>query len=371
MTGELTLQTHNRPQKLSLKSALKFAFLGLAVATLPSLPACTPSSANPKPNLVYKDAPKPEIVAKINGQEITLDELIGDEKLAFHELKKREHEMLMDRFNAILEEKLVTAEAEKAGISKEEFLKKNVIKGEIKIEDKDYKDFLKDKRIPESQLNDKLKDRIMDALREQKRGEFVQAFLAKVTENNPVEVYLKKPKLQVNVEVGQAPLWGKEDAPVTIIEFSDFQCPFCMRAHETVNEVKKKYAGKVKLAFKHFPLPMHKQARPASEASMCIHEQSPDKFWKYSDLLFANQKSLDDPNLEKFAKDVGIDVGKYKDCLNAKKFADLVQQDLSYGEKLGVRSTPTFFVNGQIISGAQPLEAFAEMIDEELEAKKN
>ncbi|NDF14847.1 DsbA family protein [bacterium] len=148
--------------------------------------------------------------------------------------------------------------------------------------------------------------------------------------------------------------------------FSDFQCPFCSRAAKTVSEIKKKYGNKVKLVFKHFPLPMHQQAGPASEASMCVFEQNKDKFWKFHDMAFEKQSSLDNDSLVKYAKAVGADEKKFKECFEGKKFSEAVKADLAYGEKLGVRSTPTFFVNGQLLSGALPIDQFSEVIDEEL-----
>ena len=191
-------------------------------------------------------------------------------------------------------------------------------------------------------------------------------YVAKLSKDNPIEIYFRKPKLEMNVEVGQAPAFGKKDAKVKIIVFSDFQCPFCGRAAETVSEVKKKFGNKTQVAFKHFPLPMHKDAKPASEASMCVNEQSSDKFWKFHDLAFKNQDKLNSEGLEKLAKDSGADVAKFKECMGAKKFADFVKTDLEYGEKIGVRSTPTFFINGQLIAGAVPFEQFAETINEAL-----
>jgi protein-disulfide isomerase len=172
------------------------------------------------------------------------------------------------------------------------------------------------------------------------------------------------PKLAANTE--GFPTWGNAKAPVTILEFSDFQCPFCSRAATTVEEIRKKYGSKIQIVFKHFPLSFHQQARPASEASMCVNEQSPDKFWKFHDITFKNQQQLDAASLEKYAKEAGANVDQFKKCVEEKKYAKAVQDDLEYGEKLGVRSTPTFFINGELIAGAVPFEDFATVIDEAL-----
>ena len=333
--------------------------------------ACTNSNAKPAPNYAYKDSSKPGIVAKIGGQEITEEDLIGEDKLSWIDIKKREYEFKMGQVKKLLVDKLVGAEAKKAGMSLGDYMNKNVLKGEPKISDSEYKKFVAEKKIPAAQINDQLKERIMNYLKDQKRDEAVDAYIAKITKSNPVEIYFKKPNLSINVEVGDAPLWGDKGAKVTIVEFSDFQCPFCSRGANSVDEIKKKYKGKVKIAFKHFPLPMHPDAKPASEASLCVKEQNADKFWKFHDLAFKNQDKLDTASLEKYAKDAGVNVDKFKECFNSKKYVAAIEKDMQYGEKLGVRSTPTFFINGQLISGAVPIEQFSEIIDEELKGGKN
>jgi protein-disulfide isomerase len=213
----------------------------------------------------------------------------------------------------------------------------------------------------------------MAFLQNQKKQELVQTHIAKLTKSHPVEVYFEKPKT-IDVEIGNAPVWGKDSAPVTIVEFSDFQCPYCQRAAQTVTDLKKKYGkSKIKVAFRHFPLPMHREAIPAAEASECVKEQGADKFWKFHDVVFAkqeNQAKLGESDLAGYAKAAGANVDKFNECFKAHKYADAVQKDMQYGEKIGVKSTPTFFVNGNMIAGAQPIDAFSDIIDEELEAKK-
>jgi protein-disulfide isomerase len=332
--------------------------------------ACTSESAKAKINFLIKDASKPGVVAKINGEEITEEQLIGDAQLELMQIKKQEYDLKMGQLNKLVQEKYLSAEAKKDGLaSSEEYISKKILKGDIKISDADYKKFVKEKNIPESNINEQVKERIFAYMKDQKKDEMVQSYLAKLTKGNPVEVYFKKPKSNIQVEVGDAPFKGSSSAKVTIVEFSDFQCPFCGKGADVVNQINKKYGNKVKIAFKQFPLPMHKDAPLTSEASMCVNEQNKDKFWKFHDLAFKNQDKLDAESLIKHAKASGVDEKKFKECLDSHKFADYVKKDMAYGEKLGVRSTPTFFVNGQLISGALPIEAFSEVIDEELSAK--
>lgn len=354
--------SQNRKNYLSYTLATTLlTILSFAIVT-----ACSDRQAKARPNIVTKPAPKAGVVAKIGGEEITEEQLIGDDKMDFFELKKREYELRMERVNSLIREKLIGAEAKKAGLSLDDFINKKVLKGEPKISEADIKKFVAEKRIPEAQVTDQIKEKIKMFMANEKRQEAVQSYVAKLTKASPVEVYFEKPKLDVKVEIGGAPVLGNKAAKVQIVEFSDFQCPFCARGADIVHQIQKKYGNKVAIAFKQFPLPMHKDARPAAEASLCVNEQGVDKFWKYHDLLFKAQDKLDPASLEEMAKKAGADPAKFKACFEGKKFAQAVQDDMSYGEKVGVRSTPTFFVNGQIVNGAVPLEQFSEVIDEEL-----
>ena len=345
--------------------------LGTCLVSAAVMLACTSESAKAKINMVFKDAPKPGVAAKVNGEEITDEQLVGDAQLELMQIKKQEYDLKINQLNKMVTERVLGAEAKKEGLaSSDEYIQKKVLKGDIKISDADFKKFVKEKNIPESNINDQVKERIYSYMKEQKREELVQAAVAKLTKNTPVEVYFKKPKSNIQVDIAGAPVTGGDNAKVTMVEFSDFQCPFCGRAAKTVSEVKKKYGNKIKIAFKQFPLPMHKDAMPAAEASMCVNEQGHDKFWKFHDIAFAAQDKLDTENLVKHAKASGADEKKFKECFEAHKYADLVKKDMAYGEKLGVRSTPTFFINGQLLSGALPIEQFSEVIDEELATAK-
>ncbi len=358
-------------QVLFSKKVLAVSLVGsvLLVASFSTMTACT-QNAKAKINFVHKDAPKQGVVAKIGNEEITEEMLVGDDKLDFFDLKKREYDLRMSRLEKLLIDKLVGAEAKKANLSLDEFINKKVLSGGIKVSDEKLKKFVADKHIPENQAsNPQIKERIIAYIQAGERQEMVEQYLAKLTKSSPVEVYFNKPKLVEQVDAGNAPFFGKKDAKVTIVEFSDFQCPYCAKGAEIVGQLKKKYGSKIKFAFRQLPLPMHPNAKPAAEASMCVSEQNPDKFWTYHDLLFKNQDKLDAANLAKFAKEVGADAKKFDECVKSKKYAEYVQKDMEYGEKLGVKSTPTFFINGQLLNGAVPLENFSEVIDEELGEK--
>jgi len=166
------------------------------------------------------------------------------------------------------------------------------------------------------------------------------------------------------IEVGNAPVKGPANAPVTIVEFSDFECPFCSRVLPTLKQIEEEYKGKVRIAFKHQPLPFHANAKPAAAASMAAHEQG--KFWEMHDKLFANARALDRASLEKYAQELGLDMGKFKAALDSNKYAAQIDADSAEGMRVGANGTPTFFINGRTVVGAQPFDNFKRVIDEEL-----
>ena len=169
------------------------------------------------------------------------------------------------------------------------------------------------------------------------------------------------------------PVWGKADAPVTIVEISDFECPFCSRVGPTMKQIKEKYGpDKVRIVWKHNPLPFHKNARGAHEAAATVMGLAgSEAFWKFHDSAFANQKALNDENYEKWAVAAGVDAAKFKAAYSAKKYASKVDDDLAMSKSVGASGTPAFRINGVTVSGAQPFEKFAEVIDAQLaEAQK-
>jgi protein-disulfide isomerase len=166
------------------------------------------------------------------------------------------------------------------------------------------------------------------------------------------------------VAVGDAPTKGGKQPKVTIIAFSEFQCPFCSRVNPTLEQLVKDYGNDVSVAFRHNPLPFHNNAMIAAIAAEAAREQG--KFWEMHDKLFANQQTLDRPNLEKYAQEIGLDMGKFKAALDKEKNKERVKRDMDDAAKFGARGTPNFFINGRNLRGAQPLESFKGVIDEEI-----
>ncbi len=166
------------------------------------------------------------------------------------------------------------------------------------------------------------------------------------------------------IDLGDAPVRGPEEAPVTIVEFSDFQCPFCRRVTPTLARIEKEYGDRVRVVWKHFPLPFHRDAMLAHKAAVAAGRQG--KFWEMHDLIFENQKSLDLETLKAHAARLGLDVDRFVADLESPEVVRVIAADLEQGRKLGVSGTPGFFINGRFLSGAQPYEVFKQRIEQEL-----
>jgi len=171
----------------------------------------------------------------------------------------------------------------------------------------------------------------------------------------------------VKIDADDDAILGDEGAPVTIIEFSDYECPFCARFwRETLPQIKQEYidTGKVKLVYRDFPLNIHRNAQKAAEAAECAGEQS--KYYEMHDKIFENQQAIDVLSLKRYAQEIGLNTAEFNSCLDSGKMASEVKKDFSDGQAAGVRGTPAFFINGKLVSGAQPFSVFQQAINAEL-----
>jgi protein-disulfide isomerase len=192
-----------------------------------------------------------------------------------------------------------------------------------------------------------------------------------VREENPIQQPQQRqqpsqPEI-IDVSIDDDSILGDEDAPVTIIEFSDYECPFCARFYlNTLPQLKREYidTGKVKLVYRDFPLSFHQNAQKAAEAAECAGEQ--DKYYEMHDKIFENQQAITTTNLKEYAKEIGLNTNEFNECLDSGEMASEVQKDFQDGQSIGVRGTPTFFINGKLLRGAQPFEEFQKIIEKEL-----
>lgn len=187
----------------------------------------------------------------------------------------------------------------------------------------------------------------------------------KAAEQNRLEEQFKNP---VRIEIGKSPVKGPENAKITIVEFSDFECPYCQKGAENLDNVLKEYPGQIKVVFKNLPLPFHEKARPAAIAALAAQKQG--KFWEMYDALFENQEQLTPEFFEAAAAKLNLDMAKFKaDLADSKELSAQIDQDIQLANKVGVRGTPGFFINGVLLSGAQPVQAFKTIIDRHLGRK--
>lgn len=335
-----------------------------ALFVLALLGACSESVS--KPSYQFRASTKAGVAAKIGDLEITDAELNDGIEAELYEAESKVFEVKFNRLRALVLQKLMEKDPKKQGLSNDEFLDKYISKGVVASE-KDVDAFVKKQNIPQEHLNPMVREKIKNYLEMEKKKEAIDKWVAEQTKKTPVEVYIPRPRRPTfDVQVGNSPAAGGKDAKVTVVEYSDFQCPFCAKGAEIISDIKKKYGNKVRVVFKNFPLPFHNQAEGAAVAGLCANEQGSELFWKMHDEMFAHQDQLDVESLKKAAKKLGAKADQFDQCLAANKYVDQVKADIEDGKKYKVKSTPTFFVNGQMINGAQPIETFSEIIDEEL-----
>ena len=213
---------------------------------------------------------------------------------------------------------------------------------------------------------DQVRQPIRQFLTQERMREIREQYVGTLKSKTTVRVLLDPPRQTVATE--GSPAKGPANAPVEIVEFSDFQCPYCLRAAPTVTQVLKTYGDKIRFVYRHYPLPNHPNARPAAEAAACAAEQG--KFWPYHDRLFGDGNKLGPTDLKRDAAELGLDTAKFDACVDSHKLKATVDADLQAGVDAGVDGTPAFFINGRMISGAQPFDVFKRIIDEELELKR-
>jgi protein-disulfide isomerase len=345
-----------------------FAPAALAAFTLAC--ACSKPTATASTSGVAGGTSAPDkVVATYNGGKITAGELEKEVRPQIADLENKMYQARKQTLEQMAMERIVKAEATKAGLSEQDYIRKRVEESPVQqpteAQERQFYDRLKSGgQIPPDATFESLKDRIGAALVNQQRQAQMQKVVGELQKQANLKVDLPQPRVQVAAD---GPTRGPKDAPVTIVEFSDFECPYCGAAHDTVEQVMNTYAGKVRLVYRQFPLSFHPHAEKAAEASLCAADQG--KFWEYHEVLFKNQKKLDLPDLKAHAGEVGMDAQKFGQCLESGDKKKSVDVDQQAGLAAGVGGTPAFFINGIFLNGAQPFDEFKKVIDGELASK--
>jgi protein-disulfide isomerase len=339
-----------------------------AVVLLVSLAACSRSDAQSP-----KTQGPSDVVATVGQNRITLAQV--DERAMQQSVRDfgtmKLQQAIYEARRAVLEDlindSLLDQEAQKAGLDRQALVDREVTKKVDQPTEAEIETWYKQNsdRVQNATL-EQVRPAIREYLTEERTRPVRVEYLSGLKDKMAVKIALDIPRQKV--EAAGRPDRGPAKAPIEIVEFSDFQCPFCLRAHPTVTELLKTYGDRVHFVYRHFPLPNHPNARPAAEAAACANEQG--KFWAYHDRLFENQGLLTDADLKKHATALGLDASKFNSCFDTRKFQKDVDDDISAGQGLGVSGTPAFYINGRQIDGAQPLENFKRIIEEELAASK-
>lgn len=328
------------------------------VASLSTLFAQAPQTSAPG-----RTATAPDTAAIVAGTPIStkqLDDKIGARLL---QLRTQEYRLRKNALDEIVTTTLLDKEAAERKISTADLIAAEIDAKAKPVTEEEARAVYESARdrmgqVPEA---DAIQS-IMNGMQRQRANQRRTEFAAELKAKHGVKLLLETPRFKIAPPIG--PSMGPADAPVTLVEFSDFQCQYCARSAATVKQLFEKYPGKIRLVFQDFPLPNHKEAPKAAEAAACAHDQG--KFWEMHDQLFQNQANLSVGELKRYAANVGLDAPAFSACLDTGKHAGEWKRTRALGEGYGISGTPAFFINGVPVFGAAPLQEFTTIIDDEL-----
>lgn len=301
-------------------------------------------------------------VAMVAGQPISQQDLLEALGPQLMQLRNQEYDVKSKVLESLIRHKIVEIEARKRNISLEKLIEQEVDSKVADPTDGEIEAYFLGQNRANARLED-VKEQYRKTLKQVKLVKARQAFADSLRAKMEVAVLLRPPSVDVAFDPGRVK--GDPKAPVTIVEFSDYQCPFCKKTESALTGVLDKYRGKVKLAYMDFPLrEIHPHAESAAQASRCAGEQG--KFWEFHDSLFADTAKLDDPDLIARARTLGLREEPFRACLASGKFKPSVDADREAGAKAGVEGTPGFFINGVFLNGAQSQAEFEKVIDTQL-----
>jgi len=304
--------------------------------------------------------------AEVNGAPIMTAEV--DAKLGnkLNQLQQQIYALRQKQLDTMIDQKLLEEESAKRGVTIAALVQAEVTSHVTPATSEDAEKFFKENSAKFKGDFKSLEEQIKNFLTGQLLQTREQEFLKSLRAAAKVDVLLTRPPIfRFKVAIDGAPVRGNASAPVTIVEFADYHCPFCRKAEPVLDELRAKYGAKIRIAYLDFPLDnLHPQARAAAEASHCALEQG--KFWEFHDRLFKNDPDSSQAALNRIAKEIGMDVAAFEACSSSGKYKTPVQASVQEGSRLEVTGTPTFFINGRILTGAQPVGAFVTIIDEEL-----
>jgi protein-disulfide isomerase len=353
-------------------SFFTFASRGLLFGAVSlSIAACSkdgPDTAQAAPSAVGTEASIPDVLATIGNDKITIGDIrtrTGDklDQLEAQYLKARS-KTIEDALQEILRERVIVAEANKTGKTIEDLVLAEA-GGTYDPTDVEIEAwFNENKSRLGNRTVDEVRAQIADLLRKKRRDDAAEKLQNRLNEQNKVAINFQPFRLAFNNT--NAPTMGKEGAKVQLVEFSDFQCPFCRQFAPTLHQVAKNYGDKVQIVYRQYPIPsLHPSAFKAAEASLCANDQG--KFWALHDMMFLEQDRLAVSDLKEKAVRLGMDKTKFSQCLDTGKYTEQVQRDTQEAIRSGANGTPAVYVNGvEVPGGAVPYSSVAAAIEREL-----
>ncbi len=340
--------------------------VGIALAAACVLPLLIACQAEP-PGAASVNAGGPEgaeIAAEIDGEVITVAELDEWIRNDLFDAQARGgasklYQLRSKAMEQMLEERVLEAAAKRRGISSDEVLRL-AIEELGPVSDEEVAAFHAENK---SRLGEAALEKLSPQIRRFLQSQRTTTAKTGLREEAKLTIHLEPPRFKITAD---GPSKGPADAAVTIVEFSDFQCPYCQRALPTINEILEKYPEDVRVVYRHLPLDrIHKSARGAAEAAACAEDQQ--QFWPYHDKLFANNRALEKEDLLRYAGELDLDASRFATCLEDRTFQAKVETDLQAAQSAGITGTPAFVVNGVLLSGARPPADFYRIIDAELQ----
>jgi protein-disulfide isomerase len=348
-------------REIGVRVAAIATVLGLAAGAMLYLPA----------RAAKADDDGGQVLATVGGHSITQRQV--DDRVLDNVGPSQLYDLRKQALDSIVDEYVVKQAAKKAGVEPGEYLKREMKPGAGgNVTDAEVRQFYDQHKTQIDQQTrgkpyDQVKGLLASALQRRQDEQRRDELIARLRADDGVKIMLQAP--HVKVASAGHPVEGPKDAPVTIVEFSDFQCPFCRAAESSLKQVRDQYGDKVKLVYMDFPLGFHPHAMDAARAGRCAEDQG--KFWQYHDALFANQGKLGAADLKAAAAKLGLDGKRFDACFDGGKHDAGIRADMAQGQSLGVTGTPTFFINGREIVGAQPPAQFGQVITEELARAKS
>jgi protein-disulfide isomerase len=307
-----------------------------------------------------------EIVAEVDGAPITSQELEQPLASQLSKLQEQIYNLKRQRLDALINQRLLATEAARRRVSVSALLDAEVTAKVGLVTEEEIEKVYEETRGKFKGGESTVREQIRTRLQSQKLAARGEEFLRSLRSQAKIVVNLEAPPIhRVEVSTQGAPFKGPPNAPVTIVEFSDFHCPFCRRVLPTLTQIESKYGHKIRLMFRDFPIEsLHPGATKAHEAARCANEQG--KFWAYHDRLFDTPPKSTPEIFKELARRTDLDVVAFESCFESGKYQEAIKKDVEDGTRLGVTGTPAFFINGRLITGAQPFESFARIIDDEL-----